>query len=588
MSHCSNAMWLGGGNQFDTLVCNLLFCLLSLQPFVSFLLGQTSQKMSQSKAWMMAPRHSIEYIEGVKSFFAFIEANKEKLGGDDWYCCPCVKCCNLKGGKKPLRDIYDHLICHGMDTSYTTWIHHGEIHPKSRINVEGGSMERLSDTFPRMVDTVNDAFEHFHDKIEAQAHMGGTMSHDRSTVATSNLQGRSSHETSHLPRVTFSLSGQAIGPNAAKLSSAIGKVAKSNISPCTDNWSQVPILMKEHVWEIVSSMFGVPIQNKAYVLKKANAHWRNWKSKLRNNFYDKYQTDVERKNNPPKKVKKEDWEKFVNMCSMEESIAKRIHGKEARKALKSPHTSGRMGQARVAENLRQQNPGVEITRTQTWLATHTPKNGSARCIYRERVASLYEDNPSIANKDLDHDAVALILGRDNRGRVKGMGDGVSKTSIKYSGPYKKALQKEHESQVILQAQVDNLEKRLEVESRDLRREMDQMFASLSQANTQMRPSAKRGSSSQGSQSSQSQAAHLDQTVTHTRGPSSCELQHMTKKNIIVYGRLKGTELPEAGFYWIVLDEIVDGSVDLFDGERKLGDVILGDVLDWPIIRTILY
>ena len=43
------------------------------------------------------------------------------------------------------------------------------------------------------------------------------------------------------------------------------------------------------------------------------------------------------------------------------------------------------------------------------------------------------------------------------------------------------------------------------------------------------------------------------------------------------------ELPEAGFYRIVLDEIVDGSVDLFDGERKLGDV-----LDWPIIRTILY
>ena len=63
---------------------------------------------------------------------------------------------------------------------------------------------------------------------------------------------------------------------------------------------------------------------------------------------------------------------------------------------------------------------------------------------------------------------------------------------------------------------------------------------------------------------------------------------MTKKNIIAYGRLKGEESPEAGFYKVVLDEIVDGSVDLFDGGRKLGDVILGDVLDWPIIRTILY
>ena len=68
----------------------------------------------------------------------------------------------------------------------------------------------------------------------------------------------------------------------------------------------------------------------------------------------------------------------------------------------------------------------------------------------------------------------------------------------------------------------------------------------------------------------------------------CKLQHMIKKNIIAYGRLQGTELLEVGFYMIVLDEIVDGNVDLFNGDQKLGDVILGDVLDWPIIRTILY
>ena len=63
---------------------------------------------------------------------------------------------------------------------------------------------------------------------------------------------------------------------------------------------------------------------------------------------------------------------------------------------------------------------------------------------------------------------------------------------------------------------------------------------------------------------------------------------MIKKNIIAYGRLKGTESPAAGFDRIVLDEIVDGSVDLFNGECKLGDVMVGDVLDWPIIRITLY
>lgn len=110
----------------------------------------------------------------------------------------------------------------------------------------------------------------------------------------------------------------------------------------------------------------------------------------------------------------------------------------------------------------------------------------------------YSDENILSRTWIDIDFFfTQILGRDDRGRVKGMGDGVSKTSIKYSNPYKKALQKEQESQVILQAQVDNLERRLlEVESRDLRREMEGMFASLSQANTQMRPSTERGSSSQ--------------------------------------------------------------------------------------------
>lgn len=34
---------------------------------------------------------------------------------------------------------------------------------------------------------------------------------------------------------------------------------------------------------------------------------------------------------------------------------------------------------------------------------------------------------------------------------------------------------------------------------------------------------------------------------------------------------------EQGFNKIMLDEIVDGSVDLFDGKHKLEDLMLGDM-----------
>ena len=76
-----------------------------------------------------------------------------------------------------------------------------------------------------------------------------------------------------------------------------------------------------------------------------------------------------------------------------------------------------------------------------------------------------------------------IFGNDNRGRMRGMGVGVSKTAIKYSDPYKKALQMEQESRTILEAQVEKLEKRLGEESRELRLEMDHILASLSLGGT---------------------------------------------------------------------------------------------------------
>ncbi|XXG46353.1 hypothetical protein AAC387_Pa02g1219 [Persea americana] len=134
------------------------------------------KNMAPSKEWMTAPRLSNEYLEGIESFFDFVGAKKHKLGGDDWYYCPCVKCCNLIGRKRTLRDIRTHLICDGIDTTYTTWFHYGEIHPHSRVNVGNGSGNE--DAFPRMVDMVNDLFGHVHGENAVEAQVGGCSSAD--------------------------------------------------------------------------------------------------------------------------------------------------------------------------------------------------------------------------------------------------------------------------------------------------------------------------------------------------------------------------------------------------------------------------
>ena len=130
--------------------------------------------MSLNKEWMKAPRNSFEYLEGVESFIEFIRANKDELGDDDWYCCPCVKCRNLIREKKTLGEIHTHLICDGIDKTYTTWIHHGELHPRSHVNVGAGTNNE--DSFPRMVDMLNDVFGRARNEGDPESHVGGSTS----------------------------------------------------------------------------------------------------------------------------------------------------------------------------------------------------------------------------------------------------------------------------------------------------------------------------------------------------------------------------------------------------------------------------
>ena len=58
--------------------------------------------------------------------------------------------------------------------------------------------------------------------------------------------------TGHVSPVTFNIDGQPIGDNAASLSTMIGRSVKNNILPSFDKWSNMPDVMKEKVWDIVT------------------------------------------------------------------------------------------------------------------------------------------------------------------------------------------------------------------------------------------------------------------------------------------------------------------------------------------------
>jgi hypothetical protein len=73
------------------------------------------------RSWINSRRFSKQRIAGVKSFMKLIS---EHFADIDEVLCPCRKCLNRIA--RPKSKIEDHLHIHGMASTYTTWIHHGE------------------------------------------------------------------------------------------------------------------------------------------------------------------------------------------------------------------------------------------------------------------------------------------------------------------------------------------------------------------------------------------------------------------------------------------------------------------------------
>ncbi|WVZ00727.1 hypothetical protein V8G54_026796 [Vigna mungo] len=80
------------------------------------------------RKWMFASRLSKEYEDGVKEFRRFAV---EHAKNPSRIICPCLQCCHLKVVN--VDELEEHLICNGIDKSYSCWTKHGE-NRKNHIN----------------------------------------------------------------------------------------------------------------------------------------------------------------------------------------------------------------------------------------------------------------------------------------------------------------------------------------------------------------------------------------------------------------------------------------------------------------------
>ncbi|KAL6570262.1 hypothetical protein OROMI_014776 [Orobanche minor] len=72
--------------------------------------------------WINAPRLSKEYKNGVTEFCKYATQHAKDIR---FILCPCQKCLNVVEVNGQ-TELYEHLICHGIDRTYTFWKYHGE------------------------------------------------------------------------------------------------------------------------------------------------------------------------------------------------------------------------------------------------------------------------------------------------------------------------------------------------------------------------------------------------------------------------------------------------------------------------------
>ncbi|KAK7308273.1 hypothetical protein VNO77_41875 [Canavalia gladiata] len=108
------------------------------------------------RKWMSANRLSDEYENGVKFFIKFAIDHAEN---PNKIICPCLSCCYSK--RISVTKLEDHLVCYGIDQSYTCCTRHGETRDDSS-NLGNQEMHENTNTYEDdQIDEIENTVEEY-------------------------------------------------------------------------------------------------------------------------------------------------------------------------------------------------------------------------------------------------------------------------------------------------------------------------------------------------------------------------------------------------------------------------------------------
>ncbi|MCL7033830.1 hypothetical protein MKW94_024066, partial [Papaver nudicaule] len=268
-----------------------------------------------------------------------------------------------------------------------------------------------------------------------------------------------------------------------------------------------------------------------------------------------------------------------------------------------------------------ESPTGEVSRSAIFLDTHVsktindPESSSISDIKMRLIKELVEANPDCQN-DIDNDAVALVCGRD-AGVVRGMGGGVSRSKLRASATVVETLRKVQQENKSLQSDIQLLIAQSGKPTQDHASTPSYQFASQEKGSpigevnrsaifpdTHASKTTNDPESSSNSDASilpalsslvpdvsnlpaRSSLAQPDMPATSplvapaSKLPgSSCFIKNF-KGRTVALGSFNTAEPPMEHVYSLIIEDIFDRDAELFDKDGKLGDIMIGGVINWP-------
>ncbi|KNA16085.1 hypothetical protein SOVF_092420, partial [Spinacia oleracea] len=297
-------------------------------------------------------------------------------------------------------------------------------------------------------------------------------------------------------KVDFNIKGQPIGVNRACLASYCGSLVRDPLNAPLQKlkvFSEIPEENKEKMWDLVLEKFDIGLEDdqdegerekikkerKTYIMGSLNKKYRNYRARLKADYYDIESTDEERlkEENRPPNVDKDDWEWLVEYFGSDEFKGKSTRNTKNRSYQDAGHTSGTKSFAQKVEDMFERDK-VMPTMLKLYEETHSKNDKTPVTeVAKETMSKMKEllaQREAGEIKMTDEEIYAKVKPIGKRGRDRGKGVSPSITSLYGSFSEGEKLRKEANEAKIEAKEANEKNEALTKEMKVMKKNMELM------------------------------------------------------------------------------------------------------------------